>query len=653
MASSHLRSIRALSPVAVALVIASCVDNSALVDVPQTPGPSPVKWVLITPGAAQVAPGKNVALQVELQDGAGRDLSGQPVKWSSSDTTIAAVDTSGTVTARKVGTAHIIAASGQTSAYSVVSVSTAPPPTLFVTLSPASVSLPVQGAAQIFATVKDASGNVVPTAQITWTSSSPSIASVAPSGEIAGSNPGSAVITATAGSGHSTASVTVTPASTAPPPSPPPPPPPPVSPPPQLASLFDDYSTVSPHWRHITTMMTDFYYGWTPAERTWAGQHYDLAMSGDGSAWQAANSTVRHLAYAIEWTTEIDGGTPGIATTFYADMKQWYAAHPQYVIETAFLHMPNAPRDSAHRLVFFDWGTHKWAFDPADAGLRGYQVDRLTRLAAGHQGVFLDVESSSGIMAHVSKSQEYAVTAPYQSAHTSLIAAIKQGLGSKMLMLNTATYTTPFDLADAEAAGAVHLEKANSALFSETSLLWQWCETLMSHGVFVDFVSTLSSGEEATYTATIPPGNSQTTAQRLKLWELASYYMVVPSSPTLISLQLENMWNLPYSSIWLRAQEADIGHPTGSRAIQTRGTDPVGQGYTLYSRDFDRALVLLRHQSGWGSQVYTDASAVTFPLPAGETWLPLHADGTVGAAVTSITLRNSEAAILIKKSKVQ
>ena len=60
--------------------------------------------------------------------------------------------------------------------------------------------------------------------------------------------------------------------------------------------------------------MTDFYYGWTAAERTWAGQHYDLAMSGDGSAWQAANPAVRHMAYALEWSTEIDGGTSGIAT---------------------------------------------------------------------------------------------------------------------------------------------------------------------------------------------------------------------------------------------------------------------------------------------------------------------------------------------------
>ena len=652
MVSSHRRLIRACAPIAVALVLASCVDNSALVDAPGTPGPSPVKWVLITPGAAQIAPGKNVALQVELQDGAGRDLSGQPVKWSSSDTTVAVVDSSGNVTARKVGTAHIVAASGQTSAYSVVSVSTAPPPALFVTLSPSSVSIPVQGDAQIFATVKDASGNVVPTAQVTWASSNPSIASVSTSGEVTGGNPGSAVITATAGSGHSTSSVTVTPTSTTPPSSPPPPPPP-ITPPPSLASLFDDYNPVSPHWRHITTMMTDFYYGWTSAERAWAGAHYDLAMSGDGSAWQAANPTVQHLPYALEWATEIDGGAAGTSTQFYADMKQWYAAHPQYDIEKGFLHVPNAPADSAHRLVVFRWGTHKWPINPADQGMRAYEIDRLTRVASGHEGVFLDVEGSGDFMPQIANSQEYAVSAPYQTAHTSLLAAIKRAFGSKMLMLNTSQYTSALDLADAEAAGAVHLEKMNMPLRSDAYARWQWCETLMSHGVFVDLVSSLSSTEEATYSGTIPPGNSQTTTQRLKLWELASYYMVVPTSPNLLALQLENMWNVPYSEIWTRAQEADIGHPTGTRTILTRGTDPVGQVYTLYSRDFDRALVLVRHQSGWGTQMYTNASAVTFPLPAGETWLPLHADGTVGSAVTSITLRNVEAAILIKQSRVQ
>ena len=142
----------------------------------------------------------------------------------------------------------------------------------------------------------------------------------------------------------------------------------------------------------------------------------------------------------------------------------------------------------------------------------------------------------------------------------------------------------------------------NSPLFSETSLRWQWCETLMSNGVFVDFVSALSSGEEATYSATIPPGNSQTTAQRLKMWELASLH---GSSIIAEAALLATRKHVESSVFGDLASRAGGGHrpSTGSRVIQTRGTDPVGQGYTLYTRDFDRALVLLRHQSGWGARV--------------------------------------------------
>jgi len=72
----------------------------------------------------------------------------------------------------------------------------------------------------------------------------------------------------------------------------------------------------------------------------------------------------------------------------------------------------------------------------------------------------------------------------------------------------------------------------------------------------------------------------------------------------------------------------------------------------LYYRDFERARVLLRLQQGWGSQTYTDGTAITVTLPTGEKWIPLNANGTVENAVTSIRLRNSEAAILLKGSKM-
>lgn len=80
------------------------------------------------------------------------------------------------------------------------------------------------------------------------------------------------------------------------------------------------------------------------------------------------------------------------------------------------------------------------------------------------------------------------------------------------------------------------------------------------------------------------------------------------------------------------------------------GTDPLSNSYILYTRDFGRALVILRLQQGWGAHSYGDGTAITVPLPTGQKWLPLNADGTVGAAVTSRRLRNSEAAITLKGS---
>jgi hypothetical protein len=150
-----------------------------------------------------------------------------------------------------------------------------------------------------------------------------------------------------------------------------------------------------------------------------------------------------------------------------------------------------------------------------------------------------------------------------------------------------------------------------------------------------------------------PPGNSPSNTQRAKLWELASYYLSLPASGAKnVAIQLENYWTVPYSTIWTKAQEANIGLPVGSMLELSRGTDPLGQRFVIYARDFQRARVVLRLQQGWGSQNYMDGSAVTVNLPTGERWIPLNANGTVQSAITTLRLRNSEAAILLRGSKM-
>ena len=119
-----------------------------------------------------------------------------------------------------------------------------------------------------------------------------------------------------------------------------------------------------------------------------------------------------------------------------------------------------------------------------------------------------------------------------------------------------------------------------------------------------------------------------------------------------VAVQLENYWSVPYSTIWTKAQEANIGLPVGSMLELSRGTDPLGQRYVIYVRDFQRARIMLRMQQGWGSQNYMDASAISITLPTGERWIPLNANGTVQSAISTLRLRNSEAAILLRGSKM-
>jgi hypothetical protein len=418
------------------------------------------------------------------------------------------------------------------------------------------------------------------------------------------------------------------------------------------ASLWSGYSAQSPHWTHITTMMTDFYYGWTSTERTWAGRHYDHAMSGSGAAWRATNPTVQHITYALLWTTLVAPSAPNITTGYYVDMKRWYAGHTQYSLERAFLHQVGTARDSAHRVPVNIWGSKRWAINPTDPGAVAYTVNRIQRVAAGESGVFFDETATGNWNNYLRTSQEITTMTAFSSDITTLLRTIRTSIGGKPIMLNTSAYQTAADRANALAAGAVHLELSNDFMFSGMLDRWKWIESLNASGVFVDFVSARSSSEVTAISNSYPKGNSATSVQRAKLWELASYDLAVGASPKLFSLQLENTWSTPYSTLWIRAQEANIGHPRGARVMARTGTDPLGHPYAIFTRDFDRALIVLRLQQGWGAQSYMDASAVTYALPAGERWIPLNAVGSVGASVTSIRLRQSEAAILLKASKM-
>ena len=178
-----------------------------------------VASVTVAPASASVGVSGTVQLAATMKDAAGNVLTGRVVTWTSGTPTVATVSATGLVTGVSAGTATVTATSeGKTGSAAI----TVTAPVASVTVTPASASVAVSSTVQLAATTKDAAGNVLTGRVVTWTSGTPTVATVSTTGLVTGVSAGPATVTATSegktGSAAITvnavvASVTVTPAS--------------------------------------------------------------------------------------------------------------------------------------------------------------------------------------------------------------------------------------------------------------------------------------------------------------------------------------------------------------------------------------------------------------------------------------------------------
>ena len=172
----------------------------------------PVASVAVTPSSASIAVNATVQLTATLKDANNNTLTGRAIAWTTSNASVATVNSSsGLVTGVAVGSATITATSeGKTGTSAVTVVAGPPVPVATVTVTPNPASVAVGATVQLTATLKDANGNTLTGRTVAWTTSSASTASVSGSGLVTGLAVGSATITATSEGQSGTSAITVT-----------------------------------------------------------------------------------------------------------------------------------------------------------------------------------------------------------------------------------------------------------------------------------------------------------------------------------------------------------------------------------------------------------------------------------------------------------
>jgi len=184
------------------------VSNSATLVI--TGSTQPVASVSLSASSTSMVAGQSQAVSVTLKDASGNTLTGRTIAWSSSSTSVATVSASGQVTAIGAGSAVITATSEGKSGTLTLKVAAAPvdPPASVAVTAPAT-TLSITQTTQATAVPKDSRGTPLTGRTVTWSSSSPNIATVSATGLIAAVSAGTVAIKATVDGVVGTLGITV------------------------------------------------------------------------------------------------------------------------------------------------------------------------------------------------------------------------------------------------------------------------------------------------------------------------------------------------------------------------------------------------------------------------------------------------------------
>ena len=294
------------------------------------------------------------------------------------------------------------------------------------------------------------------------------------------------------------------------------------------------------------------------------------------------------------------------------------------------------------RLLYPYYGQMRFVTNPSSSAVRNWAVayhQQQLALNPLADGVFLD---NSGGKAPLNGASIDEPSAGYADDYGALVAAVTRKLGGKIVLTNT---SGGGDAANAVAAASTGV--LEEFVLRPTEATWS---------SFTDVAalvkSRLAADTPSPYVILDShPGSFPVGTDRVKMGTLAYYYLLADPDKTMLMLYGGFSPAAPWSQTWITAVSTDVGNARGAFTTLAAGKDPQNAAldYKVYARSFDNALVLYKPRSymlGQGTGTADDATGTTQNL--GGRYRVLHADGTLGPVVTSVTLRNGEGAVLMK-----
>ena len=193
--------------VALLSLVAGCNIEEAGTAVEDPNAVPDVADVGVLPESLGVKIGAVVRLTARVRDTRGQSLQNQPISWSSSDPTVAWVDSTGLVTVVNVGTVDIQATTrGKSGRSKLTATANA---VASVTVTPTPVAVPVGRNTGLVAITLSATGSVLTGRTVSWVSNNTAVATVDAAGVVDARSAGTAQINATSEGAVGTASVQV------------------------------------------------------------------------------------------------------------------------------------------------------------------------------------------------------------------------------------------------------------------------------------------------------------------------------------------------------------------------------------------------------------------------------------------------------------